>query len=110
MRAVTSLLTLMLMAVLLWTIPVAHVSEWLTCTEVAAGSAGHFEGDADEVPGDHGKATPHHHALCHGHCIAIPADAATVETRFAEGSTAKSWRSLRASDADPEQALRPPIA
>lgn len=42
-------------------------------TIVDGDSPGHSAGDADEVPGDSDKATPHHHSVSHSHELAVPA-------------------------------------
>ncbi len=51
-------------------------------TIVDGDSPGHSAGDADEVPGDSDKATPHHHSVSHCHELAVPAaEIASVELR-----------------------------
>jgi|GEM_PF-3508794 len=54
---------------------VAFAAEIDGCrTTIVDGDApGHSAGDADEVPGDSDKATPHHHSISHCHELAVPA-------------------------------------
>jgi len=50
---------------------VAHAAE--TRGEPTSATAWlHVAGDADEVPADSDKSTPHHHDVCHGHDLAAP--------------------------------------
>lgn len=71
---------------------------------------GHTAGDADQVPGDADKATPHHHSLGHDHGAALPA------LDFAAGlPSSLTLPERRASFALPpgfarNRDLRPPIA
>ena len=53
---------------------VASAAEVSRCSTPIEGTPpGHTPGDADEVPGDSDKATPHHHNISHSHEIGVPA-------------------------------------
>lgn len=73
MRALLPLLACLMLVITSLT-SVAHASEAsggeATSLELAAW---HSPGDADEVPADPDKDTPHHHTICHGHDLASPA-------------------------------------
>lgn len=61
---------------------VAHATEPLVGIDAKlAVELGHSPTDGDEVPADHDKAFPHHHADCHGHQFA-KADAADAQPQF----------------------------
>ncbi len=70
----------------------------------------HFEGDSDEVPCDSDSDTPHHHGVCHAHCMAVPIQAVSLENvgRSAQQPLAKRTTSMASGLADEQ--LRPPIA
>jgi len=87
---------------------IAHAAE--TGGEPSSATAWlHVAGDADEVPADADKNTPHHHDLCHGHDLATPMKACDAQ-RVLRASEA----SIPAPDNLPARApgtslLRPPI-
>jgi hypothetical protein len=84
--------------------------------ETAGGSfdgftfAAHAPGDGDEVPADSDNALPHHHGICHGHDIGVPARTPTPPFDATAGlcPTEMSARVLTAVEGN--VALRPPQA
>lgn len=79
-------------------------------TVVADGAPGHSAGDADEVPADSDKATPHHHNISHSHEMAVPAtELAAIgytPVRLPVGTAATA----PPASMHPARNLRPPIA
>ncbi len=100
-----------LMLVLTGWAGVAHAAESVACVEAAqTDTAMHMAGDCDEVPADAEKGCPHHHAACHGHHVAAPAEnnvTVALVDRWAEFASHKALLWL-AHQGDP--ALRPPQA
>ncbi|KQN89977.1 hypothetical protein ASE95_14695 [Sphingomonas sp. Leaf231] len=93
-----------------WT-GIAHAAEGVACIEAPqANAAIEMAGDCDEVPADADKSYPHHHAACHGHQVATPAEASVTVAltyRWTEFASHKAPLWL-AHQSDP--ALRPPQA
>ena len=90
---------------------VAHAAESMACVEVQQTDAAmHMAGDCDEVPADADKGYPHHHATCHGHHVAAPAES-SVAVKLTE-----RWAEFPRDKAQPwlthlgDTALRPPQA
>lgn len=90
---------------------IAHAMEPVICIEPGTvAAAAHSAGDGDEVPADADKGYPHHHAGCHGHHVAAPAELNST----ADGITSPSRVAIQPSAAlvaaanDP--GLRPPQA
>lgn len=78
MRRLLALLLFLALAIPVGMGSVAHAMEPVACLDMQeASQLGHAIGDADETPGDAGKAYPHHHAGCAGHVVAIPASGST---------------------------------
>ncbi len=77
MRKLLTLTASLMLVLTLWSgsqSSVAYAAEMRGCVTVVADNApGHTPGDADEVPSDSDKATPHHHNLGHSHEIGVPA-------------------------------------
>jgi hypothetical protein len=111
MHRMLLLLTSLMLALSLGLGSVAHASEPIGCattgTEV---SAGHSDGDSDQVPADGDSGFPHHHGGCHGHHVAAPvADADSAgHARAASIPALAEYRGGVTSPTDP--ALRPPQA
>ena len=113
-KLLASIASLMLVLTLLsgFQSSTAYAAEIDGCsTTIVDGDApGHSAGDADEVPGDSAKATPHHHSVSHCHELAVPAtEVASVDlqssTLPADGTaTSPPAAAHRFRD------LRPPIA
>jgi len=84
----------------------------MTCSSTIVDEAapGHSAGDADEVPADSDKATPHHHNISHSHEIAVPAtELGALDYRpslLPAGATVKA----PPASAETYRDLRPPIA
>jgi len=109
-RRLLPLVSALMLLLVLWTGSAAHAAEALDCGEAMAGAAEHYDGDRDEVPADSGKATPHHHNACHGHCMAVPtADQASLVSHR-EGGRLIDIRRNHLSGSGPDATLRPPIA
>lgn len=110
MRRLLPLLSTLLLVLVLWTGTAAHAAEALDCSDVTVGSAGHYEGDGDEVPSDSDTATPHHHSVCHGHCMLMPLDGDSVAFDNENGSGMAAAPYDLSGGSGPDTALRPPIA
>jgi hypothetical protein len=110
MRALLPFFACLMLVLTGWT-GVAHATESIRCIETSqVDAAMHMYGDCDEVPADADKGYPHHHAACHGHHVATPAEhsvAVTLNGGWADftGHKAPIWL---AHQGDP--ALRPPQA
>ncbi|MBN8809157.1 MAG: hypothetical protein J0I47_13110 [Sphingomonas sp.] len=90
----------------------AYAAEIDGCSKtiVDENAPGHSAGDADEVPGDSDKATPHHHSVGHSHELAVPA--AEVASLDLQARTLPSGQgaAVPPAAADLFRDLRPPIA
>ncbi|PVE52137.1 hypothetical protein DC431_18665 [Sphingomonas melonis] len=82
-----------------------------TCIDVPQTEmAMHVAVDCDQVPADADKNFPHHHAACHGHCVATPGESRVAialpprPVGFTH-ETAPLWLSHQG-----DAALRPPQA
>ncbi len=77
MRKLLTLTASLMLVLTLWSgihASVASAAEYSSCATALEGTPpGHTPGDADEVPSDSDKATPHHHNLGHSHEIGVPA-------------------------------------
>ena len=114
MRKLVASIASLMLVLTLWSgfqSSVAYASEVSGCVTIVDGeSAGHTPGDADEVPGDSDKATPHHHNFNHSHELGIPArEWAGVAFFRVAAPTSIAQTSPPASFAPPRD-LRPPIA
>jgi len=76
MRKLLSSIAGLMLVLMLWSgshASIANAGGFSSCSSVVEGTApGHTPGDADEVPGDGDKATPHHHNTGHSHEIGVP--------------------------------------
>lgn len=101
----------MILALTLGLGTVAHATEPLVGIDTKlAVELGHSPTDGDEVPADHDKAFPHHHADCHGHQFA-KADAAAAQLQFLSlGASPVISVSTMTVLARGSPDLRPPIA
>lgn len=110
MRKLLPFLACLMLVLTGWT-GVAHAAETVACVEAPQmDTAMHMAGACDEVPADADKGYPHHHAACHGHHVAAPAEnsvATTLTDSWAEFASHKAPLWL-AHQSDP--ALRPPQA
>ncbi|MBX3562683.1 MAG: hypothetical protein KF780_12835 [Sphingomonas sp.] len=110
MRRLLAFFCVLMMALVAWSATAAQATEAFECVEISGDAAGHFEGDADQVPGDSDKGTTHHHAVCHGHCSAIAEVAAFGSPLSPPARRARTFETQVLSGSDPGQSLRPPIA
>ena len=110
MRRILPFLCAVLLGMMLWTGTAAHAAEALSCAEVSASAAGHFEGDTDQVPSDDRDASPHHHSLCHGHCVGISPEMGALSSSDAVSRPAPAPAVIGISQSRLGSALRPPIA
>jgi hypothetical protein len=88
---------------------IAHAAE--TGGEPTSATAWlHVAGDADEVPADSDKSTPHHHDVCHGHDLAAPVR--TCDARLAPhvDPAPRLAPDTLLAPAPSSALLRPPIA
>lgn len=110
MRRLLPLISAFMLVLVLWTGSAAHAAEAMDCGDTSVSAGAHYEGDADEVPADADKGTPHHHGVCHGHCAAVPADAGSANIAALSGILQVLRPSNFRSGTPPDLALRPPIA
>lgn len=110
MRSLLTLVSALMLAVLAWTSMAAQAADALQCIEVGADSAGHFEGDRDQVPSDSDKGAPHHHGGCSGHHVGVPTTANSIPLSVVEESRPPLRRKFGLPSLEPDRALRPPIA
>jgi hypothetical protein len=110
MRNLLPFLACLMMVFTGWS-SMAHAAETVVCAEASQmDTIMHAADDCAEVPADADKGYPHHHATCHGHHVAAPAQsniAVTLTDRRAEFASDKA-RLWLAHQSDP--ALRPPQA
>ena len=110
MRRLLSFVGTLMLLVLVFTGTTAHAAEAFGCIEVRADSAGHFDGDRDQVPADADKGVAHHHGGCGGHCVAVPATVDGAQTSSGDEAP-PAFRARRGLPSlEPGRALRPPIA
>lgn len=110
MRRWTSMIGALMLVLMLWTGGAAHAAERFDCIPVTEQSAGHFEGDRDQVPESPDQGVAHHHSGCNGHQLAAPTDTSSIALALSEQSKPLSWREAGVPGHDPENDLRPPIA
>lgn len=109
MRRLLPFFCLLMMAMVAWSATAVQAAEAVECIEVSGSAAGHFEGDADQVP-DSDKDTTHHHAVCHGHCSVIANVEVAGSPIASQTRHAHSLEPQLLSGSDPGMTLRPPIA
>ena len=109
MRRWLSSISALLLVLMVWT-GTAHAAETFRCIEVSSESTGHFDGDRDEVPADADKAVPHHHGGCNGHHVAVADESASAGSAFMDRAALALPLHDASPSAEPEAALRPPIA
>ncbi len=114
MRKLLASIASLMLVLTLWSgihASVASAAEFSSCTTALEGTPpGHTPGDADEVPSDSDKATPHHHSLSHSHEIGVPArewTAALIPPVIRPGVLAAVASPAAFA---PHRDLRPPIA
>jgi hypothetical protein len=106
----TSLFGSLLLAFALLTGGTAHAAETFDCIPVSSETAGHFEGDGDELPSGGEQGGAHHHAGCSGHQIAIPDQTSGIIISGDIRVVPVSWRETGVPARGPDSLLRPPIA
>lgn len=90
---------------------IANAAEFSSCATVVEGTPpGHTPGDADEVPSDSDKATPHHHNLSHSHEIGVPAREWTASLILPAVLPGILAAAAPPAAIAPHRDLRPPIA
>lgn len=90
---------------------VAHATEPLVSLDNrVAAELGHTPTDGDEVPADHDKAFPHHHADCHGHQFAKADTDVDQPGLFLVASSPVMTVTTLTVSARGSPGLRPPIA
>lgn len=89
----------------------AYAADISGCVTVVDGdAAGHTPGDADEVPGDSDKATPHHHNVNHSHELGVPVTQPIAMPFVRTVMKAGIAPSAPPVAFTPNRNLRPPIA
>ena len=79
-RAILSLLAVLMLLTSLGASTVAHAGEPFGCTDMMASTASprHVDCGMIQVPADADKGYPHHHGVCHGHEVAAALDDAVA--------------------------------
>lgn len=109
MRRFLHLCGALALAVMLWTSATAHAREVIGCPEASGAVAGHYDGDADQVPADSDPSVPHHHGGCHGHHVAVSHADDGCDTSVATSLRGHASEHMT-TGCDPGSSLRPPIA
>lgn len=75
-RAILSLLMVLMLLTSLGVSTIAHAGEPLGCTDMMVSTAAPEHADCGmvQVPADADKGYPHHHGVCHGHEVAATFD------------------------------------
>lgn len=114
MRKLLASIASLMLVLTLWSgfqASTAYAADISGCvTIVDNDAAGHTPGDADEVPGDSDKATPHHHNVNHSHDMGVPvtdAVAVPIVLSLVKAGIAPSAPPVAFT---PNRDLRPPIA
>ncbi|MDB5686273.1 MAG: hypothetical protein JWR77_862 [Rhizorhabdus sp.] len=76
----------------------------------AATSWQHSDGDHDQVPADADKDYPHHHAICHGHDLAVLMKVCAAPPAGDAAGLLRPSADAVPAPAAPGSPLRPPIA
>lgn len=106
----TSLFGALLLVLMLWTGGAAHATERFDCVPVIAETAGHFDGDQDQIPSSPDEGVAHHHSGCNGHHVAAPASLSSLDIGRSEEVAPLTWREAGVPGRGPDSDLRPPIA
>jgi len=111
MRGWISFLAIMGLFLALGTGAVAHAKEGFGCeTAETSLSAGHSEGDGDQVPADADNGMPHHHGGCHGHHVSTDALPSHLASPVLLKDRHGMPRSAQLATIVIDPGLRPPIA
>jgi hypothetical protein len=109
MRRFLHLCGALMLAVMLWTSSTAHAREVMGCAEASGAIAGHYDGDADQVPADSDQSVPHHHGGCHGHHVAVSSTDGSCDIPVPSSLRGRASEHIT-TGCDPGSSLRPPIA
>lgn len=111
MRGWASFLAIIALFLSLGTGMLAHATESFGCesTQVSL-SAGHVDGDSDQVPADADNGMPHHHGGCHGHHVGTDAPRAQLVSLLSSKGGHLVPRADNLPNRAIDPALRPPIA
>lgn len=111
MRGWLSFLTIIGLFLALGTGAMAHAKEGFGCEAAETSlSAGHVDGDSDQVPADADNGMPHHHGGCHGHHVSTDATRAPLALPMTLSNLHGMPRTAQLSTLIVDTALRPPIA
>ena len=107
MRRILPFLAAIMVMLTFWSATAARAADFAPATTEAGV---HFAGDRDEVPADQHQSTPHHHAACDAHQIGITAGSVSAGLVLPQEAPVKTLRTAGLPSAEPDAALRPPIA
>ncbi|MCW3837247.1 hypothetical protein ACFQ1E_14285 [Sphingomonas canadensis] len=114
MRKLLASIASLMLVLTLWSgfqASTAYAAETVGCITIVDGdAAGHTPGDADEVPGDSDKATPHHHNVNHSHELGVPVTQPIAMPFVRTMMKAGIAPSAPPVAFTPNRNLRPPIA
>ena len=106
----TNLVGALLLVLLVWTGTSAHAAERFDCLPVTEQSAGHFDGDRDEVPTDPDQGVAHHHSGCSGYNIATSGNSVAPSFSLHSITLFDASHDAGKPGREPDGQLRPPIA
>lgn len=109
MRRLVPLISCLMLALILFSGTAAHAVE-AAGTATTSQALAHFDGDGDQVPADEHGAVPHHHGICHGDHIGLPAGLAPPGVETIIASALRMASPAPHPSAELGAALRPPIA
>ena len=111
-RAILSLLAVLMLLASLGASTVAHANEPLGCTDMLASSASAEHADCGmvQVPADADKGYPHHHGVCHGHEVAAALDDAVTPLMGRHSDQLGRATISRLVGVESERTIEPPQA
>ena len=110
MPAFKVLLSALFLVLMVWAGGFAHAAEPVDCIPAASETAGHYEGDSDQLPLDREQGVAHHHASCNGHQLAANEAQPALDTHQSSSTLPRAGSQDRPRGYDPDGDLRPPIA
>ena len=104
------LLSALFLVLMVWAGGFAHAAEPVECIPATAETAGHYEGDSDQLPLDREQGVAHHHASCNGHQLAANSAQPELLAHYSSATLPRAGNADRLGEHDPDGDLRPPIA
>lgn len=105
-----ALIGAMMLVLMLWAGGLADAAERVDCIPATAETAGHYDGDSDQLPTDRDQGVAHHHSGCSGHQLGAPAEQPLAIVNHSAAALPVAMTDARLHGYDPDGQLRPPIA